>query len=113
MSEEKRSKSECINCGLCNAYCPSYKATRNEVFSPRGRVKMMNNNSADESFYACTLCKACEFNCPLNIDLDFKEVRVKLVKTEANEKMIENVRKYGNPFGEVEEGEVPDDLFCC
>jgi len=68
-------------------------------------------------FYLCTLCKACEKNCPLNLDLGLKEYRAELVQnrveTEATKKMIENVRQYGNPFGKVEKGKVPKDLYCC
>jgi Fe-S oxidoreductase len=112
MSKKKPMK-ECINCGMCLANCPSYKATLNELTGPRGRVRMVNNKTPDESFYACTLCKACEHSCPLNLELDFRKVRDKLKKTKANEKMIENIRKHGNPIGEIEPGEIPDDLYCC
>lgn len=111
--EKRKSVSECVNCGLCNANCPTLKATNNELYSPRGRAAMMNNDSEDETFYACTLCKACEQSCPLNINLDLRKVRSRLKKTAANEKMISNIREYGNPLGEIPEGEVPEDLYCC
>jgi hypothetical protein len=46
-----------------------------------------------------------------------KKVREKAVKnkieTEANKKMMENVKKVGNPFGEIKEGEIPKELYCC
>lgn len=113
MTDEKKPMKECINCGLCLANCPSYKATLNEKCSPRGRVRMVLNESPDETFYVCTLCKACEESCPLKLELDFRKEREKLEKTKRNEEMIEKVRKYGNPFGEVAEGEVPEDLYCC
>jgi hypothetical protein len=35
------------------------------------------------------------------------------LETESNKKMIENVRAYGNPFGKVEEGKIPEKLYCC
>ncbi|MBN1923135.1 MAG: (Fe-S)-binding protein [Nanoarchaeota archaeon] len=111
--EKKKPISNCINCGMCNANCPTLKATSNELCGPRGRALMINNNTEDKSFYICTLCKACEHSCPLNLEMDFRKVRDKLEKTEANEKMIQNIRKYGNPFGELNEGEVPEDLYCC
>lgn len=113
MKEENKSMKECINCGMCLANCPSYKATLSEKTSPRGRVRMVLNESEDESFLACTLCKACEEACPLNLNLEFRKVREKLKKTDKNEEMIKNVRDFGNPFGELKEGEIPEDLYCC
>ncbi|VVB74899.1 4Fe-4S dicluster domain protein [Candidatus Tiddalikarchaeum anstoanum] len=110
---KKKPLSGCINCGMCNADCPTLKATNNELFGPRGRANMVNNNSSDESFYICTLCRACEAKCPLNLELDFRKERGKLQRTKANEEMIKNIRKYGNPIGELKDGKVPDELYCC
>jgi len=36
------------------------------------------------------------------------------LETRINERMIENVRTMGNPFGEeVKDGEIPKELYCC
>jgi len=36
------------------------------------------------------------------------------LETRINEKMIENIRAMGNPFGEaIKEGKIPKELFCC
>jgi Fe-S oxidoreductase len=89
----------------------------NEKNGPRGRAVMLKNNFSDTSFYNCTLCKACKVECPADVDLELNKVRENLVKkgveTEANKKMIENIRKYGNPFGKLEKGKIPKDLYCC
>jgi len=111
------SAKKCTECGLCKNSCPAYKALKRETISPRGKAMLIKEDVKDEVFYACTLCKACEANCPLNLDLGLKEWRVELVKngveTEAGKTMIENVRQHGNPFGKVEKGKVPKDLYCC
>ena len=44
-------------------------------------------------------------------------VRIQLVKNNLypltlNE-MMKNVKEFGNPFGKVKEGEIPDKLYCC
>ncbi|MFH1210475.1 MAG: (Fe-S)-binding protein [archaeon] len=108
---------KCTECGLCKNACPVYRAAKRESVSPRGKAMLIKQDVKHGVFYGCTLCKACEVACPLNLDLGLKEWRVELVKsgieTEAGKKMIENVRQYGNPFGKVEKGKVPKDLYCC
>jgi len=69
--------------------------------------------------YSCTLCSACQENCPAKIDLPglMKKIRNKLnaenSETEENKKMIGNTKKFGNPFGEVGEDGIPKELYCC
>lgn len=67
----------CVLCGLCLAHCPTYKLTRNEAESPRGRVVMLQqlareNLSADsvlqEHIDNCLLCRACERMCPSKVN---------------------------------------------
>ena len=113
--EEKKTSKDCIHCGMCLKACPVYKILKDEVFGPRGRAMMLKEEKHNETFFDCTLCKACEKACPLGIKLGLTEARQNLKKTEKNEKMIENIRKYGDPFGEPEEDEdkTPDELYCC
>jgi iron-sulfur cluster protein len=117
----------CINCGSCLYFCPVYR----QIFDNYGfhylsgigvtKTSFMNDlaKAFERGLYYCTTCKACKQNCPLEIDIVelVKKVREKAVKnkieTEANRKMVENVRKVGNPFGEVKEGEIPKELYCC
>lgn len=112
-------KKKCVECGLCRTTCPVFAILKRETLSPRGRVLLMNVENKDKVFYACTLCKNCTVSCPLELELDkdFKNYRAKLAEdgviTEANKKMIANVRKFGNPLGKIEEGKIPKELFCC
>lgn len=112
-------KDKCTECGLCRSACPVFNILKSETLSPKGKVMLLKEDVKDEIFYACTLCKNCTVACPLGLEIvkDFRAHRVKLEEekktTKANMLLIENVRKYGNPFGEVEEGKVPKELFCC
>ncbi|MEM5829381.1 MAG: LUD domain-containing protein [Candidatus Aenigmatarchaeota archaeon] len=117
----------CINCGACLYFCPVYR----QIFDNYGlhyfagigisKTAFMNGLKAafDRGLYYCTTCKACKQNCPLEIDVAelIKKIREKAVKkgleTKANKKMIENIKKIGNPFGEMKESEIPKELYCC
>ncbi|MFH2136258.1 MAG: LUD domain-containing protein [Patescibacteria group bacterium] len=117
----------CINCGACLNFCPAYHqlgtkygdkylGSKGIIFS----AFMTELLRAKESgCYSCTLCSACWQNCPAKIDLPgmMKKIRTKLnannLETEENKKMIANVRKFGNPFGEISGDETPKELYCC
>src|SRR5687768_16356434 len=62
----------CNRCGFCTDYCPTYKATGNEAFSPRGRNQMVraliegkvaDPAQASESIETCLLCGECTSVC--------------------------------------------------
>jgi iron-sulfur cluster protein len=117
----------CINCGSCLYFCPVYRQVFDNYglhyFGGIGVSKLAFINDLKQAFdrglYYCTICQACKVNCPIGIDVP--EIMKKLrefsvnskIETETNKKMIENVRAYGNPFGKVEEGKVPKELYCC
>jgi iron-sulfur cluster protein len=117
----------CINCGSCLYFCPVYRQVFDNYglhyFGGIGVSKLAFTNDLKQAFdrglYYCTTCQACKVNCPVGIDVPeiMKKLRELAVKsrleTESNKKMIENVRVYGNPFGKVEEGKVPRELYCC
>lgn len=106
---------KCSKCGFCKAVCPSFAILKKESMSPRGRAILTNKGVLDVSFYNCTICKACLFECPSSVDLDLENTRERIVKagieTEANKKMIENIRKFDNPLGE--KPEESKELYCC
>jgi fumarate reductase (CoM/CoB) subunit B len=110
---------DCSNCGFCKSLCPVFRVLLEETKGARGRAVLAKQDINDEIYYLCTLCGACKVTCPAGIDLpeEIKRMRAKLVslgaETEANKKMIENIRKYGNPYGKVEKGKTPKDLYCC
>lgn len=110
----------CVLCGMCRSRCPVFKALLSESASPRGMAIYMEKKLKDLVFWEkCTQCRACDRACPMNAELSKKirEYRRRLIKegveTEGNKRMMENVRKYGNPFGRSEEGRSPKELYCC
>jgi glycolate oxidase iron-sulfur subunit len=66
----------CIRCGLCLSVCPTYKDSRRETESPRGRVALvakaiegeldLTRNFKDH-MYRCLDCLACNDICPVGI----------------------------------------------
>lgn len=107
----------CIACGLCRETCPVFVILRQEQISPRGLALLADQNIPTLMFYQCTLCRACRVVCPIGHDPNGEAIRAALtgqhVETEANRQMIANIRAYGNPFGELKEGEIPKTLYCC
>jgi Fe-S oxidoreductase len=117
--EYKSTLEKCSNCGLCKVNCPTFKSTFNESIGPRGRMFVAKKNILDEVFYKCSICGACKIKCPAGVEIEQEIIRMreKMVKTgkglKGNEIMIKNVRESGNPYGKVEKGKIPKELYCC
>ena len=119
--EVREKKTNCTLCGLCRLSCPIYKVFLNETAGPRGKAVMLKQSFPSRHFYLCTLCKACENACILkDIDLTdrIRKFRQELVDlkmtTEANERMLDNIRRYGNTIGPVDgKDKKKVELFCC
>ncbi|MFK7815321.1 MAG: glycolate oxidase subunit GlcF [Gammaproteobacteria bacterium] len=69
---------KCVHCGFCNATCPTYQLTGNELDGPRGRIYLIKNffedNNADSSnetglkhLDRCLTCLSCETTCPSGV----------------------------------------------
>ncbi|MCM8785615.1 MAG: LUD domain-containing protein [Candidatus Omnitrophica bacterium] len=117
----------CINCGSCLYFCPVYRQIFDNYglnyFGGIGVIKLFFSNglkkTIEKGLHYCTTCQGCKVNCPLDINVSelikkLREVVIeKGLETENNKKMIENLRAYGNPFGKIEEGKIPKQLYCC
>ena len=65
----------CVSCGLCLAYCPTYRVTGEEARSPRGRIAAIRaveeGAPASREFVdileTCVVCRACETACPSSV----------------------------------------------
>ncbi len=65
----------CIRCGLCLPFCPTYRETSLEGASPRGRIALMKAlihgdlepEDIREQLYLCLDCRACETACPSGV----------------------------------------------
>ncbi len=67
----------CVHCGFCNATCPTYLLTGNELEGPRGRIYLIKNileegispsRQTVEHIDNCLGCLACETTCPSDVD---------------------------------------------
>lgn len=108
----------CIRCGMCKSLCPVFKSMKEEEISPRGHSIMLNEKIVNELLFKCTLCKACEQKCPLNLKIcdAIKKAREAMVLEEnglkSNEEMAKNTRETGSPFGK-DKNPSKDKLYCC
>ena len=66
----------CVHCGFCNATCPTYVLTGNELEGPRGRIYLIKNlleggieptEKTVEHIDNCLACLACETTCPSGV----------------------------------------------
>ena len=74
----------CVHCGFCNATCPTYQLTGDELDGPRGRIYLIkrlfenqdNNQQKNKSEGVATLlhldrcltCRNCETTCPSGVE---------------------------------------------
>ena len=74
---DKKLLKECVHCGLCLDYCPTYLVLGHEADSPRGRIYQIRQvyegkispEDADfrQHIYACLDCRACQTACPSGV----------------------------------------------
>jgi len=108
----------CVKCGMCKSLCPVFKVLKEESVSPRGKSIILSDKVLDKVVFQCTLCKACEEKCPLNIKVcdAIRKAREAMVlkgkELPQNKDMIKNIRKSGNPFGDYSKID-KDKLYCC
>jgi len=74
---DKKLIKECVHCGLCLDFCPTYRVMGTEADSPRGRIYQIRQvyegkvSPDDPDFrfhiYACLDCRACQTACPSGV----------------------------------------------
>ncbi|MBI1735891.1 MAG: 4Fe-4S dicluster domain-containing protein [Candidatus Rokubacteria bacterium] len=67
---------QCVHCGLCLAYCPTFSELGTEMDSPRGRIflikslaegRLAMSDSVVNHLSLCLDCRACETVCPSGV----------------------------------------------
>jgi FAD/FMN-containing dehydrogenase/Fe-S oxidoreductase len=106
---------KCSGAGTCRksagqgVMCPSYRATRSEEFSTRGRANLLrralnSNNPKEElkneelkkALELCLSCKACKKECPASVDMSrLKSEYLYQTKTVQNQFELWQVRNFG------------------
>jgi Fe-S oxidoreductase len=96
----------CFNYDLNDAMCPSWKATRQRIHSPKGRASLMrewvrldqqgdiDKGFADqvyESMAGCLACKSCAGQCPVKVNVP--ELRSRFL-SEYHERYARPMRDY-------------------
>ena len=68
---------KCVHCGMCNATCPTYGISGDELEGPRGRIYLIkdmleNNKPANKKIAkhidSCLSCYACMTTCPSGVN---------------------------------------------
>jgi glycolate oxidase iron-sulfur subunit len=65
----------CVHCGFCNATCPTYQLSGDELDGPRGRIYLIKEflegaqspARVTEHLDRCLTCRACETTCPSGV----------------------------------------------
>ncbi len=65
----------CVHCGFCNATCPTYQITGDELDGPRGRIYLIKlaleggplGKETQLHLDRCLQCRACETTCPSGV----------------------------------------------
>jgi glycolate oxidase iron-sulfur subunit len=67
---------QCVHCGLCLAYCPTFSELGTEMDSPRGRIFLIKSlaegrltlgDATARHLSLCLDCRACETVCPAGV----------------------------------------------
>lgn len=74
-SEAQSIVTRCVHCGFCNATCPTYQLTGDELEGPRGRIYLIKSLLEDgevsvdtrKHLDQCLLCRNCETTCPSGV----------------------------------------------
>jgi len=66
----------CVHCGFCNATCPTYQISGDELEGPRGRIYLIKemlegkqiSASTEQHLDSCLTCQSCETTCPSGVE---------------------------------------------
>lgn len=66
---------QCVHCGFCNATCPTYQLSGDELEGPRGRIYLIKQTLegapvtrlTQQHLDHCLTCRNCETTCPSGV----------------------------------------------
>lgn len=92
----------CVHCGFCNATCPTYLLTGDELDGPRGRIYLLKQMLEGEQvgqitqyhLDRCLNCRSCETTCPSGVEygrlLDLGRV---VVEEKVKRPLVEKIKR--------------------
>lgn len=94
----------CVHCGFCNATCPTYRITGDELDGPRGRIYLMKQvfegatptRTTQQHLDRCIGCRHCETTCPSSVKYaDLLHVGQQEVDRQVRRPWMERLRRWG------------------
>ncbi len=91
MQNIEQELSMCVRCGMCQAACPIYMETRNEVDVARGKLAILDgissgllNNPEEISkrLQRCLLCGSCMTGCPRGVETLYIFIKARIILAE-------------------------------
>jgi glycolate oxidase iron-sulfur subunit len=101
--EANRILRNCVHCGFCNATCPTYQLTGDELDGPRGRIylikQMLEGKQAgtltQTHLDRCLTCRNCESTCPSGVDYgDLLDIGRKRVSEQHRRKRADSLKRW-------------------
>ena len=93
----------CVHCGFCNATCPTYQLTGDELDGPRGRIYLIKQvlegkqpgRLTQTHLDRCLTCRNCESTCPSGVDYgQLVDIGRKLVSEQARRTLTDRIRRF-------------------
>ena len=93
---------KCVHCGFCNATCPTYQLTGDELDGPRGRIYQMKQYFEGEAANSeillhldrCLTCRSCETTCPSGVKYSrLLEVGREAIEEELPRPLIDRIKR--------------------
>ena len=92
----------CVHCGFCNATCPTYQMTGDELDGPRGRIYIIKDffenkdasSVSQEHLDKCLTCLACETTCPSGVEYgDLLDIGRKHIEKTIKRPLIDKLKR--------------------
>ena len=101
--EANRILRNCVHCGFCNATCPTYQLTGDELDGPRGRIYLIKQvlegrpagRLTQTHLDRCLTCRNCESTCPSGVDYgELLDIGRKLVSEQNRRTIPDHLRRF-------------------
>ena len=101
--EANRILRNCVHCGFCNATCPTYQLTGDELDGPRGRIYLIKqvlegkqaSRLTQTHLDRCLTCRNCESTCPSGVDYgDLLDIGRKRVSEQNRRTLTDSFKRF-------------------